>query len=413
MPEINVLVPNRDLSPPGAPQPQADELTRRLYEDASGSVVQVFGDGESIVGGTAGQITGSGFFVGNDGLVATNAHVALRRRELFVTTEGKAYRARLVAADDVKDVALLRLEGFQPQQARPVTVGDSRQLHMDDRIFALGHPNGVRATYISPGSYQERTSLLGVYIQENGQHSTLSAVEAIHHRTTPEEFVDFKTNLTQDVLAGRVNIRHGSSGGPLLDGGGRTVGMARTILNGDRSAAYFLPIEDVTSTMNSDKTTFRFNYEHQPSPLAKNYMYLWSNSPVAATVGTGVVGAAGYGGYRLLRHSPRAMGAALGAYGAASLTNDASTFLASTNERDAWKYGLSTLSDAAIVGGSVASFFPRTRAVGRWAMTLGVGGQIGSSFVPNRLVLSDVSRTDGSSRAPFIRDEVVKRLEKN
>ncbi|MBX9692203.1 MAG: serine protease, partial [Cyanobacteria bacterium] len=294
------------MNHPGRPQPPADEVTRRLFEDASGSVVQVTGDGGRTSRG--GPINGSGFFIGNDGLVATNAHVALRNNETFVRADGRLYRASVVAADDVKDVAILRLEGFQPQQARPLSVGNSTQLQSNERVFALGHPESVRSTYISPGNYRNRTNLLSVYASNGGEQRLFNAMAQVRARTAPEEFNDFNSSLSQDVLDGQVHIRPGSSGGPLLNTSGRAVGMARTMERDSRSTSYFLPIEDVTSTLNDPESNkFAFKYEFQPAPLARDYMYMWSDNPVKAAIGTGMLAGVGYTGYRAMEVRPRVM----------------------------------------------------------------------------------------------------------
>src|SRR5690606_1691710 len=109
--------------------------------------------------------------------------------------------------------------------------------------------------------------------------------------------------------------------------------------------------------------------------------------------------------YKTFSRFPKAGAAMLGLYGATSFVTDSESLMASTNGRDTAKFGLATLSDAAITIGSIASVIPRTRALGKVAIGLGIGGQVGSAFIPNRLVLTDVTRTDGSPRPPFRGDD--------
>ncbi len=392
------------MAPPGGAQPIADGLTQRLYEDAYKSVVQIY-IGESAANYRSG---GSGFFVNNDGLIATNAHVALGGPELSVRVRDRFYRARVVGANDVKDIALLQLEGLKPDQVKPLPLGDSSQLRSDDRVFALGHPRLVPTTYISPGHFKARTTLLGAMVETGGQAQADEAVATIKARIPQEMFNDFSKYLTRPMLRGSVHIEGGNSGGPLIDGEGRAVGMAA---NGDEKAtAYFVPIEQVRSVLNNDsESLFRFRYEYKSSGLAKDFSDLWAHQPVEAGVTTGLLAVTGYGGYRGLAAYPRFMGGALGFYGACSLANDTSEYMTSTNSRDSLKYGLSSLADLGIMAGSVASFFPRTRGIGRWSMGLGVGGQIGSGFIPNRLVLADVVRKDGASRPPVLHSDIINR----
>ena len=91
---------------------------------------------------------GSGFIFHEDGYILTNAHVVEGsksfRVELF---DGSTYDARLVGADILTDIAVLKIEG---DWAFPfLRIVDSADVRVGQFAIAIGHPIGFRYTVTS------------------------------------------------------------------------------------------------------------------------------------------------------------------------------------------------------------------------------------------------------------------------
>ena len=208
---------------------------------AGRSVVRVvvisFGeDGE-----VAGFGHGSGFAVAPNRII-TNAHVVARAAESksvaigVVPSEGaQATRARIVAVDPARDLALLEVEqgGFTPI---PIYVGP---LEDGSPIAALGYPGNVDlATARSADDYitpLPPTRSVGIF----------SNVRPINGITT---------------LLHTANIARGHSGGPLLDQCGRVLGVNTLITrnqDGDAPFAFAVANRELTIFLRQARQPFQ------------------------------------------------------------------------------------------------------------------------------------------------------------
>jgi len=87
---------------------------------------------------------GSGFFVSGDGYIVTNNHVVDHGKSIEVTTDGgKTYQARVIGADPLTDVALIKV----------LSAGDfpyvrfaSAAPEIGDWVLAVGNPFGLGGT---------------------------------------------------------------------------------------------------------------------------------------------------------------------------------------------------------------------------------------------------------------------------
>jgi S1-C subfamily serine protease len=126
------------------------------------------------------------------GLILTNAHV-IRREDLMVELPGgDRVRARVAALDRGSDLALLRVER---NGLEPLARGDSRALRTGDWVAAAGHPWGVQGgvtcgTVIGVGRGWEEM---------------------------PRD--------RRELILVSLHLRPGHSGGPLIDAGGKLVGI--------------------------------------------------------------------------------------------------------------------------------------------------------------------------------------------
>jgi len=207
---------------------------------AGRSVVRVVVVAFNEDGEVAGFGHGSGFAVGPNRIV-TNAHVVAQAREGnaaigVVPAEGaKATRARIVAMDPARDLALLEIEEGSLTPI-PLYVGP-----LDDgtQIAALGYPGNVDlATARSADDYitpLPATRSVGIF----------SNVRPINGITT---------------LLHTANIARGHSGGPLLDQCGRVLGVNTLITrneSGDAPFAFAVANREVVAFLRAARQPFQ------------------------------------------------------------------------------------------------------------------------------------------------------------
>lgn len=164
---------------------------------------------------------GSGFAVGPDRIV-TNAHVVEAAARYpgnvlisIVPSEGdKAYQAQLVAVDPAKDLALLQFRGGRLPPLSVFT-GPTQE---GDQTIALGYPGNVDlATARSAADYITPVSP----VRSQGVFSGRRALQGT------------------EVILHTASIARGNSGGPLLDGCGRVLGVNSALTRGEEGDAPF------------------------------------------------------------------------------------------------------------------------------------------------------------------------------
>lgn len=144
--------------------------------------------------------TGSGAIIDRDGHILTNFHVVNGAKEIAVTLyNGKTYDATTIGADALNDLAVIRVDASE-EELFPIALGNSRNLRVGMRVFALGNPFGL-----------ERTLTTGII-------SSLNRSLQIHGHWK------IKSIIQIDAA-----INPGSSGGPLLDSHGWLIGINTAI----------------------------------------------------------------------------------------------------------------------------------------------------------------------------------------
>jgi S1-C subfamily serine protease len=91
------------------------------------------------------QGQGSGFILDKAGHVLTNFHVvdgANRGIEVMLSNK-RRYQAKVVGTDKAHDLALLQIEAPNLQ---PVTLADSSDLSVGQKVYAIGNPFGLSGT---------------------------------------------------------------------------------------------------------------------------------------------------------------------------------------------------------------------------------------------------------------------------
>jgi len=143
---------------------------------------------------------GSGIVLDKQGHVLTNYHVVEGAKEIEVLLfDGSSHTGKLVGFDQATDVAVLKVDAPVGLLV-PAVFGSSNNLHVGQRVFAIGNPFGL-----------ERTLTTGIISSLNRSLPTRSG------RT-------IKSIIQTDAA-----INPGNSGGPLLDSGSRLIGMNTAI----------------------------------------------------------------------------------------------------------------------------------------------------------------------------------------
>jgi S1-C subfamily serine protease len=162
---------------------------------------------------------GSGVIIQADGLVLTNAHVVEGSDRVTVGLQGgQRYEARVVGADRITDLALLRLTGAGPWAVAPL--GNSDALQVGDWAIAVGNPFGLDNTV------------------------TLGIVSSLNRNASKLGITDKRLDLIQTDAA----INPGNSGGPLLNADGEVVGINTLVRSGPGAGLGFaIPINRARS----------------------------------------------------------------------------------------------------------------------------------------------------------------------
>lgn len=400
--DIPVLKPEMPLARPGETQPGLDQVSRKLYEDASPAVVQIFANGKAADypdQRSYSMGTGSGFYIDDKGTVVTDAHVVLGGRELYVVDkDGRRFKAKLERMDDINDLAVLSTVG--QKVATPfLQLAEHSNLKKDQPIWGLGHPQGLRPAYMSPGYYRFQSTKLTELMNINERQAAEFLTEMALSKT-PDELKDVKAATERPLMHGRVHLEQGNSGGPVIDQSGKVVGIADQIARDDYSQSYYNRVEELKTLLGQKDPKFKFSYGYESSGWAHQHLIDWKNHKAMAVAMDGIMAGGGYLGYRLVNRYPK-LGLGVGLIGTIGAIEDSSKFINSTDSRDSWKYGLATAADLTTIAGSVATVIPKAKSLGLVAMGVGIVGRMATDFIPNHLVLTDTERTDGSTRPPF------------
>jgi len=163
--------------------------------------------------------TGSGFIIGADGRILTNAHVVDGADTVTVILkDGRRFQGKVLGEDPVTDVAVVKI---QADHLPTVALGNSEQLKPGEWAIAIGNPLGL-----------DNTVTTGI-ISATGRSSSLVGV--------PDKRVSF---IQTDAA-----INPGNSGGPLLNQRGEVIGMNTAIIQGAQGLGFAIPIIAITKVV--------------------------------------------------------------------------------------------------------------------------------------------------------------------
>jgi S1-C subfamily serine protease len=165
------------------------------------------------------QGSGTGFVWSRQGHIVTNYHVIYGADAITVTLADRTeYKAKVIGADPDHDVAVLQIQA--PETVlQPVTIGNSQSLRVGQKVLAIGNPFGL-----------DHTLTTGV-VSALGR-----TIKSMSNRTI------------EGVIQTDAAINPGNSGGPLLDSGGRLIGVNTQIVSPSGAFAgigFAVPVDTV------------------------------------------------------------------------------------------------------------------------------------------------------------------------
>lgn len=191
-------------TPVAGPSPQASVslealTTAQIYASLAPSVVLIEAMGPD--GHTVAAI-GSGVIANADGTIITALHVVKRAASINVVfADGTPSAATVTAADPTTDIATLGPTTL-PSVVVPAVLGNSDRLAVGDSVIAVGNQLGLVSS------------------------ATAGVVSGLNRTTTGNDGSSL-ANLIQFDAA----VNPGSSGGPLVNAKGETIGIVVSLAN--------------------------------------------------------------------------------------------------------------------------------------------------------------------------------------
>ncbi len=221
---------------------------------------------------TPSEGAGSGSVLDKDGHILTNFHVVEGSREIQVTLfDGMTYDARPVGVDATTDLAVLQIDA-PAASLFPVTLGDSTDLRVGQRVFAIGNPFGL-----------ERTLTVGIISSLN------RVIRARNQRRI------------RSIIQTDAAINPGNSGGPLLDSRGELIGVNTAIASRTGQSAgvgFAIPVSAVRRIV---PQLIRNGRVIRAEIGISRVVETENGLVIAATVDGGPAAQAGLQGFRLIK----------------------------------------------------------------------------------------------------------------
>jgi S1-C subfamily serine protease len=165
---------------------------------------------------------GSGFIIDKDGHILTNFHVVAQARQVEVTLYNrKKYKATIVGTDRSHDLAVIQIKAPELQ---PMTLGNSSNLQVGQKVYAIGNPFGMFSGTMTRG-----------------------IVSSIRSVQEPDGMT------IDDAIQTDAAINPGNSGGPLLNWHGEVIGINTMIASSAGQSAgigFAIPINTAKAVLN-------------------------------------------------------------------------------------------------------------------------------------------------------------------
>lgn len=158
---------------------------------------------------------GSGFIIDNTGNILTNAHVVNGADRVVVTLkDGRSFEAIVEGADEVTDLAVVKIDDKEDDILPVAPLGDSDQVEVGDWAIAVGNPLGLDNTV------------------------TLGIVSTLKRSSSSVGIPGKRLEFIQTDAA----INPGNSGGPLVNQQGEVIGINTAIRADAMGIGFAIPI---------------------------------------------------------------------------------------------------------------------------------------------------------------------------
>jgi S1-C subfamily serine protease len=191
---------------------------------------------------------GTGFIISEDGMILTNKHVVLDEEAEYtvLTLDGKKFKAGVLAKDPAQDIAILKIG-----QEEVVTESGEIKLKPFPKV-ELGNSDGIQIG---------QTAIAIGYVLGKYQNAISLGVISGLGRTITASGGDFYETL-EDIVQTDAAINKGNSGGPLLNLGGKAIGINTAIDVEGQNIGFAIPINkakrDIEQVKSSGKITYPF-----------------------------------------------------------------------------------------------------------------------------------------------------------
>ena len=150
-------------------------------------------------------VSGSGFFINDQGYILTNNHVVEGTKEVsIVLSDGTEQKATIVGTDQYSDIAVLKTDGTVPAVA---SLGNSDVLDPGESVIAIGSPLGNFKNTVTVGV----VSATGRSIDTGNGYQI------------------------EDLIQTDAAINNGNSGGPLVNLAGEVIGINTLVVRNTNS----------------------------------------------------------------------------------------------------------------------------------------------------------------------------------
>ncbi|HTR67985.1 MAG TPA: trypsin-like peptidase domain-containing protein [Terriglobales bacterium] len=164
---------------------------------------------------------GSGFIIDKEGHILTNYHVIADAQRVEVTLHNrKKYPATVIGTDRAHDLAVIQIKATD---LTPMVLGDSRNLQVGQKVYAIGNPFGLSGTL------------------------TRGIVSSIRSVQEPDGM------MIDEAIQTDAAINPGNSGGPLLNWHGEVIGINTMIASSVGQSAgigFAIPINTAKAVLN-------------------------------------------------------------------------------------------------------------------------------------------------------------------
>jgi len=206
---------------------------------AGGSIYSKFKNTVVYIGNFENKGVGSGFLIDTPGIILTNWHVIDQADEVAVWLlpsgsvpsekalfeDIKPLFGSIIATNKKEDLAIVKVGNF-PKNISPVNVGSLRDVSVGDKVYAIGHPEGL------PWTFSE-----GIINQIRKKKDWKYPGSEYKHLAT--------------VIQTQTPINPGNSGGPLFSENGNLIGI-NTLKGPGENINFAVAVEHAVKFLNDN-----------------------------------------------------------------------------------------------------------------------------------------------------------------